>query len=375
MKGPTALILTAKYGSGHIQAANVLANHLREKEIEPIISDLYGESYPAFSTITQSLLIKSFSTHSSFYKWFYYGTNKLNSKGLIQFSSYLGRKRLLELIYTHHPSFILLTFPLHAASSLIKKARIAIPTYTVVTDYCLHPYWMNPFVHHYFVSSGAVENELLKNRISKKRITVSGIPIRPNFEIPVNRQTISTKFHLDPQRKTITILAGALGVLKNVKNICKLLLRFKGYQIVVICGKNDSLHSSLMPLALLFPESFRLFQYVEDIHELFAVSDCLITKPGGITLTEAAAMQVPLILHRPIPGQELENAAYFVNKGAALLSHSIEEVVNHVHTILQNKETSQKMRGALKNIYQRKSAAIIIDHAINEMKQPISTFI
>jgi len=375
MKRPTALILTANYGSGHVQAANVLANNLRERNIEPIVSDLVEESYPNFSNLSQSLLIKSFSTHSSFYKWFYYGTNKLNSKGLVQFSSYLGRKRLLELIFTHHPSFIILTFPLHAASSLIKKSRISIPTYTVVTDYCLHPYWMNPFTHHYFVSTEAVKSCLLNHKISKKRISISGIPIRSQFEIPANKQGIYEKFHLNPQRKVITILAGAFGVLKNVKELCELLIQFPTYQIVVICGKNDSLYCSLMPFAFLFPESFRLLGYVENIHELFAISNCLITKPGGITLTEAAALQVPLILHNPIPGQELENAAFFSEKGAALISHTIFEVVDHVHSIVQNEEISKRMKSELKNIYKRDSASVIVDHAICEMKQPASELV
>src|SRR5690606_18701094 len=153
--------------------------------------------------------------------------------------------------------------------------RMSIPTYTVVTDYCLHPYWINPFTHHYFVSTEAVKNSLLDHQISEKRITISGIPIRSQFEAPVNNQVIYEELQLTPQRKVITILAGAFGVLKNVKELCELLIRSSTYQIIVICGKNDSLYRSLMPIAFLYPESFRLLGYVENIHELFAISDCL----------------------------------------------------------------------------------------------------
>ena len=94
----TVLILTAKYGSGHMQAAKVLAKELNEKGYSIVISDLFEESYPSISQMTQHLLIKSFLYGQTFYKWFYYGTNKLNHKVLIQFSKYLGKKRLLELI-------------------------------------------------------------------------------------------------------------------------------------------------------------------------------------------------------------------------------------------------------------------------------------
>jgi processive 1,2-diacylglycerol beta-glucosyltransferase len=112
---PTALILTARYGSGHVQVANTLAEDLRKKGFEPIISDLFGEAYPKMSQLTQSIFIKSFSHGSSIYKWFYYGTNKLNSKRTPQFSRYLGRKRLMELITKYRPQFVVTTFPLHSA--------------------------------------------------------------------------------------------------------------------------------------------------------------------------------------------------------------------------------------------------------------------
>lgn len=132
MRRPTALVLTACYGSGHIQAAKAIASELNNKGFSPVVSDLFWESYPIFSSFTQSLLIKSFS-YISFYKWFYYGTN-INSKGLAQFSRYLGQKRLHELIAIYRPHFIISTFPLHAAPYLIKKSKYTIPVYTVITD-------------------------------------------------------------------------------------------------------------------------------------------------------------------------------------------------------------------------------------------------
>ncbi|MBS4189933.1 glycosyltransferase [Bacillus sp. FJAT-49705] len=370
MSGPTTLILTARYGSGHLKAANVLFHELQQKGFEPVISDLFGESYPAFSTITQSLFMKSFSYGSSFYKWFYYGTNKLNSKGLSQFSRYLGRKRLLELIHEHQPNFIILTFPLHAAPFLIKKAQYSIPTYTVITDYCLHPYWINPLIDHYFVGSESVKSSLLKYKIAENRITVSGIPIRPEFEMPIHKETFYQKYNISPQKKVITVLSGAFGVLKNVKELCQLLLNHPDFQIIAISGYNENLYELLMPLTLLFPKSFRLLRYVEDIQGLFAISDCIITKPGGITLTEAAALQVPLILHNPLPGQEGENAVCFSRKGAALVSRSVIESVEHVKTLLQNKEKTQNMKKALKNTFIQLSASTIIDHAIEQVRQP-----
>ncbi|WP_141430482.1 MGDG synthase family glycosyltransferase [Bacillus sp. 03113] len=365
---PSVLILTARYGSGHLQVANVIAEELKTNGFKPVVSDLFGESHPAFSNITQSLFIKTFSYGSSFYKWFYYGTNKLPSKRLAHFSQYLGRKRLLELIIDNRPVYVLSTFPLHVAPFTIKKAKYLIPTYTVITDYCVHPYWINPFIDHYFVSSQSVKTSLIQQNIHKQKITISGIPIRPEFERLFDKKAIYQKYHLSPQKKVITILAGAHGVLKNVKELCQLLLQ-NSYQIVLVCGKNVSLYERLLPLCILYPDSFFLYGYVEKIHELFAVSDCMITKPGGITITEAAALQVPLIFHKPVPGQEAENAQYFTEKGASFVSNSIEETVHHVHKVLQNEALTTMMKKNLHQIYKPCSAKTIIDHATNQLEQ------
>ena len=179
MKRPSVIILTAKFGSGHTQVAKVMADELERNGYSIVISDLFEESYPTISHMTQNLFLKSFTYGPAFYKWFYYGTNKMNKKGLLQFSQYLGKKRLLTTYSINiSPSFILTTFPLHVAPYLLKKANLSIPVYTVITDYCVHPYWINPLIDHYFVGSEQVKKSVMAYGIDENKITVSGIPIR-----------------------------------------------------------------------------------------------------------------------------------------------------------------------------------------------------
>ncbi|MBY6038193.1 glycosyltransferase [Fictibacillus nanhaiensis] len=370
---PTALILTAHYGSGHIQVANVLASELRNRGYDPIISDLFGESYPRISQITQSLFIKSFSYGHSFYKWWYYGTNKLHSKGIAQFSRYLGRKRLQELITKHQPQFVISTFPLNSAPFLIKKARYKIPTYTVITDYCAHPFWVNPLIDQYFVASDAVKDGLIQDHnIHQKRITVSGIPIQPKFERDVDMDAVYEKYKISPKKQVVTVLAGAQGVLKNVKEICLNLLENSDSQLVTICGNNKELYEKLLPLTLIYPDTFKLFGYVKEIHEVFSITHCLITKPGGITITEAAALRVPLILYRPVPGQEAENAKHFYNKGASVTSYTVAKTCEHVERILEDTKVARRMKIGLNTIHIAQSAKLISDYSIHKTERQSS---
>jgi processive 1,2-diacylglycerol beta-glucosyltransferase len=369
MQRPTALILTAHYGSGHIQVANVLADELRNNGYEPIISDLFGESYPRMSQITQSLFLKSFSYGTSFYKWWYYGTNKLNGKGIAQFSRYLGRKRLQELITKHRPQFVISTFPLNSAPFLIKKAKYSIPTYTVITDYCAHPFWINPLIDHYFVAADIVKNGLVEHNVDEKRITVSGIPIGSEFYSIADKPSIFRKYQITPSNRVVTVLAGAQGVLKNVKDLAKLLLKNPSLQVIIVCGKNKALYEKLLPLAIQHPGSFRLFGYVDNVHEIFQISHCLITKPGGITISEAAALQLPLIFYKPVPGQEAENAQYFSQKGAAVVCHTANEIYDSVQELFDNEQLMTSMKLQLRHIHKGHSSKMITDYAISQSEQ------
>ncbi len=367
----TVLILTAKYGSGHMQAAKVLAKELNEKGYSIVISDLFEESYPSISQMTQHLLIKSFLYGQTFYKWFYYGTNKLNHKGLIQFSKYLGKKRLLELIQLYQPRFIVTTFPFHVAPTLIKKGRFSIPVYTVITDYCAHPYWMNPLIDHYFVASEEVKKSVIKSGVGEKRISISGIPIRSEFEENFHDCNLYTKVNLKNSKPIITIFAGAYGLLKGVKELAARFLETPDNQVIVICGKNEDLYHKLEPLVKEHPKTFRLFSYVEKIHELFSISSCLITKPGGITITEAAALNIPLVLYRPIPGQELENAQYFQKNRAAYITNSLSETIEITNKFIGTPFLQSTMKTNLNRLYYPNASASIIDYILHHCQQPM----
>lgn len=368
MRGETALILTANYGSGHVQVANVLAEELKNRGVQPIISDLFEEAHPVMAQITQSIFIKSFSHGSSFYKWFYYGTNKLNASTITQFSRYLGRKRFMELVQEHNPRFVITTFPLHAAPFLLKKSRYNIPIYTVITDYVAHPFWINPSIDHYFVASDSVMHGLQKHDVDKNKITVSGIPIRSDFYRPADKETLFYKYGIPPSNRVVTILAGAQGVLKNVKSLSQRLLKDPSLRVIVVCGKNKALYEKLTPLAIEHSGSFRLFGYVEELHELLKLSDCLITKPGGISITEAAALHLPLILYKPVPGQEAENAKHFQAHGAAIIAESADEIAEHVQNLFDNEQLVKRMKSGLQHIHQSRSSAIIAEHALVEIE-------
>lgn len=161
-------------------------------------------------------------------------------------------------------------------------------------------------------------------------------------------------------------MAGAHGVLKNVKELCEALLLDSEVQIVVVCGKNAALKQSLSELEQAHPNQLKALGYVEQIDELFRVTDCMITKPGGITLTEATAIGVPVILYKPVPGQEKENALFFEDYGAAIVINRHEDILESVTNLLQDEEKLESMKQNIKKLHLKQSSQTILEDIVEQ---------
>ncbi len=164
------------------------------------------------------------------------------------------------------------------------------------------------------------------------------------------------------------MIAGAHGVLKDIQTMCQTLIH-ENVQILVVCGNNKTLQVKLQTLATQFPDRFRIFGYVERIDELLRIATIAITKPGGITLTEATALGVPLILYKPTPGQERENALYFSEKGGAIIAEHIDQWHMHVHRLLRNEEARLDMKYAMRSLYQPHAASNVVRHMLEVTRE------
>ena len=365
---PKVLILTAKYGNGHVQVAKTLEDQCNKLGFQKVIvCNLYSESFPVFSEITQFLYLKSFSFGKQFYRLFYYGVDKIYNKRMMNLYFKMGHKRLHEIVTSEQPDMIINTFPMIVVPEYRKKTGTVIPTFNVLTDFCLHRIWVHEDIDKYYVATNHVKEKLVKLGIHPSTVKVTGIPIRSQFEEEILSSEIYAKYNLDPDKKTLLIMAGAHGVLKNVKELCQSFIsKSEDTQIVVICGNNTVLKESLEPLATSSPEQFKALGYVERIDELYRIASCMITKPGGITLTEATALGVPVILYKPVPGQEKENAHFFEDNHAALIVNQVADITDEVHELLDDEKRLEQMKKNIRGLHVPRSAELIIEDMIKE---------
>ena len=139
------------------------------------------------------------------------------------------------------------------------------------------------------------------------------------------------------KNKPVTLLAsGAYGVLKNMVDIVKRLLAIKDNQVIIVCGHNKKLKANLTSK---FGDNnhVKILGYTNHMDDLMKLSTVMITKPGGITLSEALAVQVPLILYRSVPGQERENALFFERKGASINVGNPDTLIETITNVISQR--------------------------------------
>ncbi|WJH35219.1 hypothetical protein N6H14_03860 [Paenibacillus sp. CC-CFT747] len=265
---------------------------------------------------------------------------------------------MARLLQEVRPTVVVCTFPgAAAAMSMLKENGLTdLPLVTVITDHTDHSYWLHPCTDRYIVGSEHVKEALMGHQIPESRIAVTGIPIRPRFVGRFDRGTLRRKYGLHPDLPTVLVMGGGLGMIgREFTETLRSSDIMETMQVIFVCGQNEKLKQQL-------DGEFRGCRgvlttgYVDHIHELMALSDLLITKPGGLTTSEAVAMELPMLLHKPLPGQEQDNAAYLVKSGVAVMAGSGAELAGELVKLIESPLLLSAIRQQAKR-HERKHAA------------------
>jgi processive 1,2-diacylglycerol beta-glucosyltransferase len=336
------LVLSASYGEGHQQAAyavrDVLAHKSPQTQVQ--VMDYMRAVHPVLDSVAKYCYLKSVRFAPALYGWFYKGTMQIPPQSIIQRQlNSLGIDDLAEKLATFQPDVVLATFPTPAGvvSLLKQQGRTNVPLATVITDHAVHSQWIHPHTDMYFVGSDYVRKGLVARGIDGDAIRVSGIPVRPQFLADIDKAAVRAKYGLRPDIPTVLLMGGAYGVLGDIHQICEELFSYpRPVQVLVVTGRNEKMRAQLDASVKNATNTVRVFGFVKEVYELMAVADLMLTKAGGLTISEALAMQVPMLLYRPIPGQEVQNAKFLVRSGVAVLARNRKEVSEHLYELLVN---------------------------------------
>ncbi|MGG1517120.1 glycosyltransferase [Paenibacillus oryzisoli] len=352
---PRILILTASYGNGHLQASKALYQQFLSQGIEHVrVVNLMKEGHPFIHLLTTKLIdtsLKSSRFGLDYYGWCYYLTREKKQTALFQKSMiYLGQKKLRELIEQERPDVVINTFPFGAAPEICRS--MGIQNVTILTDYALHASWLHANVDTYYVATEELKRQLVFRGVSRERVKVSGIPIRQEFAQSKQGQGADS-----PARKML-IMAADAGVNSYMEELLLELSVIPGCELNVVCGYNHKLQKRL---AEQFSEHPRItvHGYVETMQRMMAEACCILTKAGGLTLTEALVSKLPIFVYKPHAGQEKENARYLVSRGVASISNSQEELVGNITYYFAHPEIASDVQERMEAL-QRSHASLHI---------------
>jgi processive 1,2-diacylglycerol beta-glucosyltransferase len=239
--------------------------------------------------------------------------------------SRMAHRRLLQAVAAQNPDLIVCTHFLHldllAREYCLPRHK---PLACVVTDFEAHGSWLNSRVNQYFVATERVRNSLSSRGLPRERVLATGIPIHPRFSQEISWTQARAQFGLRQDLPVVAVLGGGLGLGPMEKIMAELDRYPRPLQIVGAAGRNEGLQPRLR--ALMKRQPAKVLGFLDNMHELLQAADLIITKPGGLTSSEALARQCPMLLINPIPGQEMANSDFLLEHGAAAKVNRIADL-------------------------------------------------
>lgn len=221
------------------------------------------------------------------------------------------------------------------------------PIVGIVTDFAVHAFWMHDEVDGYVVATESVRQKMIARGIDGDRIAASGIPVRPEFTpTSESRDALRERLDLPRDRHVVLMMGGGLGIGPLERMMRALESIDAPLTAVVITGRNARVERRVLAAAESIGYPVRALRFVDNVYDYMHAADVFVTKPGGLSTAEALVAQVPMVLCKPLPGQEERNARVLCDAGAAVRVRSVDDLPAALGGILGNPERRARLVAA-----------------------------
>lgn len=412
------LILSATTGGGHMRAANALKEYIKKQDSSAVvkISDTIEYVSPFLNKAVTGGYVYMVRNTPKMYGSIYKNADKSSTpiNKTVELTTTSLRNKLLPLVYDFHPDIIITTHPFAAeiVTALKQNRIINLPIIDIVTDFAIHQAYISDGVDAYIVSSREMVDQIVERGVSRVHVYPYGIPIMQSFYEEIDREEAFASEGLDPSLPTILIMAGSFGVTDVLKIYHKIVKSPENFQVIVITGKNEKLYETFdnylrkiainntiielreavkaensakaaAKVALKNPKNIKtkentkqrtqrtvsknlkpskpteLLYYTDNVDKYMRMADLIVTKPGGLTVSEAIAVNLPMAIFKAIPGQEEQNAEFLVSKNMAVILEKKDSCTAVITDLLRNPEKLQSMKDSISSFSKGNSAANI----------------
>ena len=370
------LIFYGSYGGGHLAAAKSIKEYLlaNYENVEIEMVDCVEYINKALNKISTKAY-KDMAKHAPWiWKKVYEDSENGSLSKISELSNKLMSKKLNTLLQTFKPDLVISTHPFsnQMCTNLKKKSLISCKIATILTDMAPHSQWLvdSEYIDYFFVANDEMKSLMSDSGIQDFKIFVTGIPLSSKFTGEFDSQKIFDEFGLDSTKTTVLFFAGGefgLGRRKTTYIFRALVRLMHEYQIIAVSGRNKRMKEKFERLVNNYEVQNRVkvLDYTNKVPELMHISSFVVTKPGGLTLTESLASGLPIIIINPIPGQEEENADFLVRHGAGVWIKKEDEVAKIIKDLYRHPEKLEKMKEPVSLLAKPNSTKNICDVLMN----------
>ena len=327
------LIVTGKFGMGHLSAAQALQEQLRQAGHRADTVDLFEYALPNRASAMYWWVNVLVTYGGVFYNLYHDLT--VNDSGDGRGDDLLGG--LDRLLDEYAPDVVVSTHPICSAAMARYKEEgpSEIPLVTCVTDVTCHSEWIHPGTDCYLVAGETVRQGLAAKGVDPDTVVVSGIPVSGRFK-PARK---------DPShRRELLIMGGGLGLMPRRASFYQALDALPGVHTTILTGRNDKLYQRLNGRYA----NIEAVPFTREVEKYMARAHLMLSKPGGITCFEAIAARLPILAWQPFLKQEQENADFLVAHGMARIAAKGENAcLAAIRETIYNDEALSAMAGAM----------------------------
>lgn len=283
-------------------------------------------------------------------------------------------RKFVDFLLKKNPDVVLCThfMPAEVISGLKRKNIFKGKLITLVTDFLPHSFWMARESDYFIAAIERTRKELVRRGIETEKIKVMGIPCDSIFSVSKGRLELMKKLGIKEGLFNLLIMGGGFGT-GPVKEIVYALSSEKdkirkAMQVIVICGKNEKLYKELNSAGIKIDMALSVFGYMNNVDEFMEMSDCIVTKSGGLTVSETLSKKLPMIIIQPIPGQETRNCKVLTDYGTAVRANNVKQVLLNVRDFINYPEKIIGMKariGLLSYANAAKDIAAFISGGLN----------
>ena len=360
-----ALILTCNTGGGHNSCAKAIQQVFCEHKLVCDIADSLEFASCRLSHFMSWGHTTMYRHVPGLFRWGYgfaekhpsmlhdeAAVYKLLTGGTEQLYAYLREGKYDTVICTHVFSGLLLR-------QTMKEHPLQLKTSFVGTDYTCSPGTAKSELDYYFIPAASLKEEFIEQGVPAEKIVASGIPVRGEFYTASNKEAAKKKLGINPNHTHLLMMCGSMGC-GPMDKLTKLLSQRmdETMELSIVCGTNTKLQGELTEEFGELP-NVHIHGFVKDMACLMDSTDLYLTKPGGLSATEAAAKMLPMVFIDAVAGCEEYNLNYFVSLGGAVTADNPEDLAQLCLELMRSRNRREQMAAALESLPHQNAADYI----------------